>query len=202
MSPPSSFTSRYLPRRSMPVILRPSSLPMKCFLLGWRRIDRMPLTSTCLMRLPTTSFSRSRRRVSTSGSSGTGAHLLALGRLGVGAIAGRGQRPPRLGGRRLLGLLLGPALTGAALLVVDVHRGVEALGVIGAVLADLVARQVVHALGRQLLETGLVVLAARPGGRLGDAVFQQPQYEVVGRAPSAVEVHGADDRLHGVGEDR
>src|SRR4051812_19548036 len=170
MSPPSSFTSRYLPRRSMPVILRPSSLPMKCFLLGWRRIERIPLTSTCLMRLPTTSFSRSRRRVSTSGSSGTGAHLFSC--FGIRAVARGRQRPPRLCGRRLLGLLLRPTFARPALLVVDVHSGGEALRVVGAVLPNLVTGQGVEALGGQLLEASLVVLAAGSGRSLGDAFLQ------------------------------
>src|SRR6266852_2134435 len=106
----------------------------------------MPLTSTCLMRLPTTSFSRSRRRVSTSGSSGIGAHLVALG-LGGGAVARRRQRPPCPLGGGLLGLLLGAALARAALLVVDGDGGVEALGVVGAFLAHLVAGNGVEALG-------------------------------------------------------
>src|SRR5437588_7166800 len=155
----------------------------------------MPLTSTCMMRLPTTSFSRSRRSVSTSGSSGTGGHLGTVG-LGRRAVAGRGQRPPRLGRRRLLGLLLGPALAGAALVLVDVDGGVEALGMVGAVLAHLVSRQGVHALGGQLLETGLVVLAPRAGGRLGDAVLEEAQHQLAGRLPSAVEVDGTDHGLH------
>src|SRR5947208_7533505 len=155
MSPPSSLTRRYLPRRSIPVILRPSSLPTKCFLLGWRRIERMPLTSTCLMRLPTTSFSRSRRRVSTSGSSGIDDLSLR-----VRAVARARQRAPRLGGGRLFGLLLRPTFARTALLLVDVHGGVEALGVVGAVLPDLVAGQSVETLGGQLLQAGLVVLAA------------------------------------------
>src|SRR5438067_664775 len=88
------------------------------------------------MRLPTTSFSRSRLRVSTSGSSGTGAHLFV--RPGLRAVTSRRQRSPGLGGRRLLGLLLRPTLARAALLLVDVDGGVEALGVVGPVLADLV----------------------------------------------------------------
>src|SRR3954447_1167237 len=107
----------------------------------------MPLTSTCLMRLPTTSFSRSRFRVSTSGSSGTGGHLGLC--LGVGAVAGCRQRTPRLGGGRLLGLLLGPPLARAALLFVDVDGGEEALGVVGPVLLHLVPGQRVEALRRQ-----------------------------------------------------
>src|SRR5207237_6924608 len=201
MSPPSSLTSRYLPRRSMPVILRPSSLAAKCFLLGWRRIDRMPLTSTCLMRRPTTSFSRSRRTVSTSGSSGIGAHLRVL-RLSRRAVARRGQRSPGFLGRSLLGLLLGPTLARTALLVADVDGGVEALGVVGALFADVIARHGVEALGGELLEAGLVVLAARPGCRFGDALAEQREDELVGRIPAPVEVDGADHGLHGVGEDR
>src|SRR5437899_3740784 len=150
------------------MILWPSSLPAKCFLFGCRRMERMPLTSTCLMRLPTTSFSRSRRRVSTSGSSGIDTHPRVVG-LGVGAVAGRRQRSPGLGRGRLLGLLLRPALARPALVLVDEDGGVEAFGVVGTVLTDVVAGQGVETLGRQLLQARLVVLAARSGGRLGDA---------------------------------
>src|SRR5437867_1782518 len=161
-SPPSRRTTRYLPRRSTPVSLRPSSLAAKCFLLGWRRIERIPETSTCLMRLPTTSFSRSRRIVSTSGSSGIGHHLAALL-----------QGPPGLARRRLLGLLLGAALAGAARPGTQVHGGEEALGVVGALLGHVVAGQRVETLRRQLLQSRLVVLAARARRRLADAASQQ-----------------------------
>src|SRR5215213_9004348 len=99
---------------------------MKCFLLGWRRIDRIPVTSTVLIRFPTTSLSRSRRMVSTSGSSGivlfrlrghlvggggcvgVGGNLGAGGR--GGGQTGAGQVLPGHTGRSLLGLLLGAAL--------------------------------------------------------------------------------------------
>src|SRR5437764_563528 len=138
--------------RALSLILRPSSLAMKCFLLGWRRIERIPLTSTCLMRLPTTSFSRSRRSVSTSGSSGTGAHLLGLVR---GALARRGERAPRHLGGGLLGLLLRASLSGPTLLVAQVDGGVDALGVVGAFLLHDVAGQRVEALGGELLQAGL-----------------------------------------------
>src|SRR4051812_18644420 len=99
----------------------------------------MPETSTCLMRLPTTSFSRSRLRVSTSGSSGISTHL------GGGAVARGRQRPPRLLGGGLLGLLLRPALARATGLFVDEDGGEEALGVIGTFLAHLVAGKGVEA---------------------------------------------------------
>src|SRR5438128_1648368 len=118
MSPPSILNSRYLPRRTIPRIFFPSSLDTKWRLLGWRRIDRIPPTSTCLMRLPTTSFSRSRRSVSTSGSSGIGSHLAS------------GESAPRFLGGRLLGLLLRASRARAVLVVAQVDGGEEALGVI------------------------------------------------------------------------
>src|SRR5438105_12774567 len=160
----------------------------------------MPLTSTCLMRLPTTSFSRSRRSVSTSGNSGIGAHLRVL-RLRRRAVARRGQRPPGFLGSGLLGLLLGPTLARTALLVADVDGGVEALGVVGALFADVVARHGVEALGGELLEAGLVVLAARAGCRFGDALAEQREDELMRRSPAPVEVDRADHGLHGVGQD-
>ena len=40
-SPVSSGSSRYLPLRSTPVILAPSSLAMNAFLV-WRRTERVP----------------------------------------------------------------------------------------------------------------------------------------------------------------
>src|SRR5581483_11655739 len=202
MSPPSSLTSRYLPLRSMPVILWPSSLPTKCFLLGCRRIERMPLTSTCLMRLPTTSFSRSRFSVSTSGSSGIDDLGLGVVGLRVGAVARCRQRAPRLFGGRLFGLLLRATLAAAALVFVDKNGRVEPLGVVGTVLAHLIARQRVEALGRQFLQPGLVVLPTGAGGGLGDAVLEEVEDELVCGLPTAVEVDGADHGLHGVGEDR
>src|ERR1051325_8668636 len=121
-SPPSRRNRRYFPRRTIPSILRPSSRLMKSFFDLWRRIERRPVASTVLIFLPETSFSRSRRIVSTSGSSGIGRHLgLSLGRcrhLPTGA-SGLGRRPARVvagrdlrqllpgdAGGRLLGLLL------------------------------------------------------------------------------------------------
>ena len=65
--------SRYLPRRSTLVTLRPTRREVKSLRVLWRRITRIAffelLTSASLMRRPTTSFSRSRRITSTSGSS-------------------------------------------------------------------------------------------------------------------------------------
>src|SRR4051794_15856686 len=107
MSPSSNLTSRYLPLRSVLTILRPSTRAMKSFLFVWRRIERTPLTSTDFTRLPTTSLSRSRRIVSTSGSSGIVALVWpAAGRVGVGVGVGGRQQAPRRPGGGLLGLLL------------------------------------------------------------------------------------------------
>src|SRR3954453_22068540 len=101
-------------------------------------MERIPVTSTVLMRLPTPSLSRSRRMVSTSGSSGI---VLFSGKRWFGfGFGGRrlGGQPrarealPCLTGRGLLGLLLGPALAPADRLSLDADRGDEALGVVGA----------------------------------------------------------------------
>src|SRR5918992_5094052 len=72
-SPESRCSTTYLPRRSTLVSFRPSNREVKSFRLPCRRITRIALrelfTSAVLIRRPTTSFSRSRRITSTSGSS-------------------------------------------------------------------------------------------------------------------------------------
>ena len=153
----------------MPVILRPSSLLEKCFLFGWRRIERMPETSTGLMRLPTTSlvevaaegldFGELRHQVSSSPSgavqgdaSGTSAACSACQASRAAACSACFfDRPSPAPWRS-------PA---------DVDGGEEALGVVGALVGDLVAGQLVEAAGGQLLEPGLVVLAPGTGRGLG-----------------------------------
>src|SRR5437868_2845846 len=112
------------------------------------------------MRLPTISFSRSRRSVSTSGSSGIAP---PFGRHRLGRVdRRRAGRPapvealPRVAGGRLLGLLLGPALARAVRLAPEVDGGEEPLGVVGALVGYVVTRQLVEAPRRQLLEPGLV----------------------------------------------
>src|SRR5260221_14718755 len=141
----------------MPDMRRPSTRPMNPFLVP-RRPERVPFTWTALMRRPTTSFSRSRRSVSTSGSSGTG--VLGL------------EGEPGLAGRRLLGLLFRAPLALAPRQLVDEHDRVEELGVVGALVTHLVAGQLVELTGRQLLQSGLEVLAAGPGRGLGDPLPQ------------------------------
>src|SRR5258708_35282488 len=160
----SSRTSRYLPLRSAPVILRPTSLEAKCFLLGCRRIERMPATSTALMRRPTASFSRSRRMVSTSGSSGTAAPAGRLRTFGLPIRTGRQHSRefvPRHSGGLLVGLLLAPTLALSALDPAQGHDGEKALGVIRTLVGDLVARQLIEPSRGQLLQPRLEVLPAR-----------------------------------------
>src|SRR3954447_24232544 len=118
---------------------------MKCFLLGWRRIERMPVICTSRTRLPMTSFSRSRRSVSTSGSSGIGAPA--------------GEELPSGVGRGLLGLLLRAPVSGTADLAVDVDGRREDLGVVGTGAGDDITRQLVEPPGNNLLQAGLEVVA-------------------------------------------
>src|ERR1700722_15731238 len=72
VSPLSSVRSRYLPSRPTDLIVCPSSRARKCLADGWRRTERPLATATDLILRPITSRARSWRRVSTSGSSGTG----------------------------------------------------------------------------------------------------------------------------------
>ena len=87
-------SSRYLPSRPTDLMVWPSSRARKCLAEGCRRTERPLATDTALILRPTTSRARSWRRVSTSGSSGTGQLL-----------------PGRPGGL-LLGVLLGAPLAG------------------------------------------------------------------------------------------
>src|SRR3954453_19889355 len=132
---------RFLPRRPTLSIFVPSSRDVNCFFDEGRRMDRSPVTSTVLIPLPRTSFSRSRRMVSTSGSSGN-------------------EGLPRNSGRGLLRLLLRSSLADAVLDALQRHRREEVLGMVGAVVDDRVLRhRLVHA-RRELLEPRLVVLPA------------------------------------------
>src|SRR5579863_1892776 len=109
-------------------------------------MERLPFTSTVLMRRVTTSLSRSRRMVSTSGSSGTAPHL-ALGPRHVGGVLGASVGPrvavdehaPRHAGRGLLGVFLGPPLAHTTLGSGHEHPGPVAAGVVGAGALHVVA---------------------------------------------------------------
>src|SRR6188474_2244414 len=120
----------------------------------------MPSTSTPLTRLPISSRSRSRRTTSTSGSSG----IVALpgGARGKRRLVlhSRFVLQPLPGGTSggLFGLLLGTALALAVGRAAQRDRREEVLGVVRALGAHLVARQLVEAPGRDLLEPRLVVV--------------------------------------------
>src|SRR3954469_13245914 len=211
--PSSSFITRYLPRRLTAVILRPSSSLVNCLRCRYRRMLRIPSTSTPLIFLPTTSRSRSRRTTSTSGSSGIRApHRRScrgavvgqsLARLPIGSPAVlRTQLAPRGSRRRLLGLLLRATLAGSVRYSPEHHRRVEALGVIGTLVVHVVPRQLLEPLRGELLQSRLVVVAARPARGLGDALAEESHHHVPCCVHAAVEVHGRDNRLHRVGEDR
>ena len=106
-SGPSRRITRYFPRRCTETILRPSSSAMNSFLFLCRRTERVPVTSTVLIFLPTTSFSRSRRKTSTSGSSGMVAPLSRQPR-----PAGASMRPTRRTARLASSIDLRPRRTG------------------------------------------------------------------------------------------
>src|SRR6476620_2475898 len=181
---------------------------------------RIPLTSTDLIFLPTTSFSRSRRTTSTSGSSGIRSpHRGSCpGAVGWRSLARRSlcskssrcftcvclvgplqaQPTPRGARRRLLGLLLRSALTPTPRFAADQHGGEEPLGVIRAFVRDLVARQLLEPLCRELLEARLVVVTAGSTGRVRDAFAEELHHDAPGRLETAVEVDGRDDRLQRV----
>src|SRR3954463_12208169 len=211
---PSSSRSRmYLPRRLTAVILRPSSSLVNCLRCRYRRMLRIPSTSTPLIFLPTTSRSRSRRTTSTSGSSGIRApHRRScrgavvgqsLARLPIGSPAVlRTQLAPRGSRRGLLGLLLRATLAGSVRYSPEHHGRVEALRVVGTLVVHVVARQLLEPLSGELLQARLVVVAARPARGLRDALAHETHDDVAGRGHPAVEVDGRDDRLHRVGEDR
>src|SRR5262245_16522448 len=205
-SPVSSLSTRYLPRRSTPVILAPSSFEMNCFFVC-RRTVRVPLTCAVFTRFPTTSRSRPRRMVSTSGSSGISVRFDRPGAIGDGLRLTRGaevvpQCLPRgpSGGR--LRLFLRSPFALASHLSPHPHFREEALRMIRSLVADAVSRELGEMTRRQLLEPGLVVLAAGAFAGLADAVAEQPEHESLDGAPTAGQVHGADHRLERVGEDR
>src|SRR5262245_12377312 len=150
---------------------------MNSFLFLWRRTDRVPVTSTDLIFFPTISLSRSRRKTSTSGSSGIAIPLLRL------FLQSRPCDP----GRRLLRFLFRTSFTFAVRLVTDEHRGGEVLRVVGAFVAYRVPGASQHARGRDFLQARLIVAPARSVGRVGDALAQAAQHNVAGNREPLVE---------------
>src|SRR5258706_8657319 len=118
------------------------------------------------MRLPTTSRSRPRRIVSTSGSSGTIDPRFGL----LPTVELSAQLFPRRSGRRRLRLLLRTTLARAPHGAVDAHLGEELLGVIGPFVADGVARKLHVVAGHQPFPPRLVILSAGAPARAPDAI--------------------------------
>src|SRR5271169_2476381 len=97
VSPVSSVRSRYFPSRPTDLMVWPSRRARKCLAEACRRTERPLATETALILRPTTSRARSWRRVSTSGSSGTGDLLPGgTGGLLLGVLLGAPDaRPPQ-----------------------------------------------------------------------------------------------------------
>src|SRR6266540_554965 len=196
-SPSSRCSRTYFPLRSTLVIFLPASRSANSLRRAWRRMTRMAFrcgrTTTALIRLPTTSFSRSRRITSTSGSSTS-----ALRR---GGGVAPGQPLQRLAGRLLFGLLLRAPHAPPELLPPQVHGGGELLLLVGSSLGHPVFRDPPEVLGGLLLERGLVVavpLATRIGLHAGP---EQPPDHPRGDPDPLVQVDRSQHGLHGVGQD-
>ena len=105
--------------------------------------------------------------------------------------------------RGLLGRLLRAPLAGAVLLAAEEHGGEEPLRVVGALVAHLVAGQLVEPLGRELLEPRSC--SRRRRARSACSRMRPSSTASTSRLAAfepAVEVDRGDHRLHRVGEDR
>ena len=108
---------------------------------------------------------------STSGSSGM---LVTVRRLPLTLGLETFPRDPR---RRLLGRLLRASLAGAVVGPSEGDRGEEPLVVVGALVADVIARQLFGGARRELLEARLVVPPAGTGGLLPDARLEDCEHD-------------------------
>src|SRR5688572_28053653 len=124
-SPLSRLADRNGPRRSTDFTLAPSRRVWNTFLVPLRLVTLAPTTSGDLKRLPTDSFSSSRRSVSSSGSSA----MVGLPQLIGGALD---QRRDGVASGGLLGLLLRTSLALAVDDAVDAGGDEEGAGVVGA----------------------------------------------------------------------
>src|SRR5581483_12161408 len=197
-SPLSRWSSTYLPRRSALVILRPSSREVNSLRLPWRRITRIAFrvgrTSAAWTFRPTTSFSRSRRITSTSGSSTDPSPSALRGALGP-------QLQVALVRGLLLGLLLGVADPPSVRPAREEDRRGELLLVIRPALADPVLGERVQILRRELLKERLVV-ASHALLDVGDHEgAEQALDQPPGHVETEIEVDRAEHRLEGVSQD-
>src|SRR5829696_3971596 len=188
-SPESSTITRYLPRRFTVLKVRPTTrvVSSSCVL---RRTLRAPVISTALTFFPANSRSRSRRIVSTSGSSGMGGRVLLL------------ESRARFPGGSLLRLLLRAALAVTPARRADEDRGEEPLLVVRTLLPDGVHRRHVEQPGGELLEGGLVVEHGQALHHVVEAVPEQAGDDGAGGERAAVDVDGADHGFERVGQDR
>src|SRR5260370_28674941 len=157
---------------------------MNSFLFLCRRTERVPVTSTDLIFLPTTSFSRSRRKTSTSGSSGMVAPLT------VSLVLQARPCDPRGG---LFGLLLRMALALAVHALAHVDHREEVLRMIRALVADDVPRTPERTGRGGLLQTGLVIAPTRARGGIGDPLREAPHDEVARDGKSLIEIYRGHD---------
>ncbi len=104
--------------------------------------------------------------------------------------------------RPLFGLLLAPPLAAAEELATHVDLGGEGLGMVRAIVLDLVARERLEARSRQLLQARLVVERRVALRELTEHLGEEALDQVVGGREPLIEVDRTEDRLEHVPEDR
>src|SRR5262245_33054119 len=197
-SPESSGATRYLPRRPAAVIVVPVRPSITASRDVRRTVRSRPTSTRSMRRPTTCSSRPRRTTSTSGSSGivadraaatrswcragrargGAGHGPVARGAVGRGVtvdadllddlLDGAHQVVEGLPGRRLLGLLLAPALTPPPHPTVDLRLGVEVLGVVGSLVAHLVDRRALEQADGQLLQRGLVVETAEHADRGGD----------------------------------
>ena len=196
-SPVSSFSSRYLPLRSTPVILAPSSRAMNCFFVPpadrarAAHLDGLdPLADDLALEVAPDGLDLGQLRhgrADPSSRRSLDASSFVRDRAAAACSACFFDRPS----------------PSPWTMHPDVDtRGEEALRVVGALVVDLVARAAPSTRRAQAPAAGSCSPGRRARRRRRDAVAEQAQHESRRRSPAAVEVHGADHGFERVGEDR
>jgi hypothetical protein len=109
--------------------------------------------------------------------------------------------PGGLGGL-LLGGLLGASAAAAVDRAAQQHRRREGLGVVGTLVLHPVDRRAEPQAGAQLLEAGLPVQGGTAGRGHDQQRVEQPVHETARGLQATADVHGADQGLERVGQDR